>query len=213
VFHRKPTITSYRHHLPIKNITTSFSSKYRQPATQKENFSTSIMSTIPTDFDTAGIPLTAPLTGTLRYPATDLVELARLILTQYKTHLQSKEKAADEAGDEDASWEAVHSQEDIHEINWLIDRKRWKEDEEVRRGKKVPPGELQGLDDPKQPERCLLIIGANHKASFVYADAVKLRKETRGSPSAGSDWSNEDALLDFLVFLSAREHRGLFRTN
>jgi hypothetical protein len=41
--------------------------------------------------------------------------------------------------------------------------------------------------------------------------AVKLRKETRGDPpSEDPQWLKEDALLDFLLFLSKGSHRGLF---
>lgn len=59
-------------------------------------------------------------------------------------------------------------------------------------------------------ERALLNVGIQRKANYLFVDAVKLRKETRGQPSNGGNWDSEDTLLDFLVFLSQPEHKDLF---
>ena len=84
--------------------------------------------------------------------------------------------------------------------------------EELRRGEKMNPVDYRGIDDPKQPERALLSVGIHRKANYLFVYAVKLRKETRGQPVAsnGGNWDSEDALLDFLVFLSLPEHKDLF---
>ena len=153
------------------------------------------------------------LTATLRYPFDHLIALARLILVDYKAHLKAQETAADEAGNDDEFYEAFNNLGDIEEITWLLDREGWmKEDEAKGPGYSAFVGEkweVEALKDPKHAEKGLLTMGWNHKAEYVIPDAVALRKEKRGVPPEGS-WKNEDALLDFLVFLSKHDHRGLF---
>jgi hypothetical protein len=151
--------------------------------------------------------LSAPLNGTLRYPATALVTLTRRIITQYEKHLDWVESTAEDP-DSDERWDAIHEAPDIDSIYWNIDRERWTKIQQAR-GKKIPSEDLVGFDDPKLAEGNLLIIG-RLRHSDIFQKAIKLRRDTRGQPEAGKDWSNEDALLDFLQFLSITEHAGLF---
>jgi hypothetical protein len=148
--------------------------------------------------------------GTLQYPATQLVALARLILTQYESHLQVEFDAHNESDDDDATCDAGLILDDIHDLNYFVNLPRHVEMEELSYSKKINPADYPGLDDPKQPERALLNVGIHRKADYLFVDAIKLRKETRGQPSNGGNWDSEDALLDFLVFLSQPEHKDLF---
>ncbi|KIK02496.1 hypothetical protein K443DRAFT_677574, partial [Laccaria amethystina LaAM-08-1] len=159
------------------------------------------------------LALTAPLTATLRYPFDHLITLARLILVDYHAHLKAQETAADEAGDEDEVCNAYNNLSDVNEITWLLDRERWMKEDEPKGPYPESVGnewKVEALKDPRHAEKELLTMGWNHKAEYVIPDAVKLRKEKRGVPPEGS-WKNEDALLDFLVFLSKHDHSGLFR--
>lgn len=152
-----------------------------------------------------------PKSGTLQYPATQLVALARLILTQYESHLKVEFDAYNESDNDDATTcDAGLILDDIHLLNYLVNLPRYVGMEELRRGEKMNPVDYHGIDDPKQPERALLNVGIQRKANYLFVDAVKLRKETRGQPSNGGNWDSEDALLDFLVFLSQPEHKDLF---
>jgi len=151
-----------------------------------------------------------PKSGTLQYPATQLVALARLILTQYESHLKVEFDAYNESNDDDATCDAGLILDDIHMLNYLVNLPRYVEMEELRRGEKMNPVDYHGIDYPKQPERALLNVGIQRKANYLFVDAVKLRKETRREPSSGGNWDSEDALLDFLVFLSQPKHKDLF---
>ncbi|KIM44958.1 hypothetical protein M413DRAFT_367482 [Hebeloma cylindrosporum] len=151
-----------------------------------------------------------PKSGTLHcYPASQLVTLVRLILTQYESHLQVEYAASLEADEGEATTDAGLILEDIQEMYYFVDLPR---SEELRRGEKIRASEYRGIDDPKQPERALLNIGIYCRANYLFVDAVKFRKETRGQPSNGGNWDDdhEDALLNFLVFLSHPEHKDLF---
>ncbi|KIM44959.1 hypothetical protein M413DRAFT_9170 [Hebeloma cylindrosporum] len=153
-----------------------------------------------------------PKSGTLQYPATQLVALARLILTQYQSHLQAEGDARIESDDDkdDNDTDTFLILDDLHELNLLVNLPRHIEMENLRRVEKMDPSEYSDIDDPKQPERALLNVGINRKANYLFVDAVKFRKETRGQPSNDGNWDSEDALLDFLVFLSQPEHKDLF---
>ncbi|KAF8875875.1 hypothetical protein CPB84DRAFT_1796278 [Gymnopilus junonius] len=158
------------------------------------------------------LALAAPLTGTLRYPLDSLIQLGRLILLDYQSHLEAIEDAAAD----DKISEATESLADVKEVMWVLDRKRWKEEEEKARGGSFPEytenaKEMEALNDPRQAEKSLLIMGANHKAEYVIPAAVKLRRETRGELQVEGGWKNEDALLDLLEFISKNAHSGLFR--
>ncbi|KIM44971.1 hypothetical protein M413DRAFT_9178 [Hebeloma cylindrosporum] len=165
--------------------------------------------------------------GTLQYPATELVTLARLILMQYESYLQAKRDAYRlESVVDRSSCDAGLIMEDIWDLYYLVDRPRYVEREELLREEKLHPSVRSGIDDPKQPERALLHVGIKQKANYLFVDAVKFRKETRGQPSNDGNWDSEketrgqpsndgnwdseDALLDFLVFLSHPEHKDLF---
>ncbi|PPQ66312.1 hypothetical protein CVT26_011143 [Gymnopilus dilepis] len=161
------------------------------------------------------LALAAPLTGTLRYPLDSLISLGRLILVDYQAHLKAQETTANAADNDEAMWEATDSLNDVSEITWLLDRHRWKEEQEKARGGSFPEytenkEAMEDLNDPRQTEKSLLIMGGNHKAEYVIPAAIKLRREKRGEAPEGS-WKNEDALLDFLEFLSKNNHACLFR--
>lgn len=71
-----------------------------------------------------------PKSGTLQYPATQLVALARLILTQYESHLKVEFDAYNESDDDDATCDAGLILDDIHDLNYFVDRPRHVEMEE-----------------------------------------------------------------------------------
>ena len=62
--------------------------------------------------------------------------------------------------------------------------------------------------DPKVRMSVLLELGRIPKASFVVPEAVKLWRESRGAGVNGiENQENEDAQLDFLIFLSEKRGR------
>jgi len=154
----------------------------------------------------SGIP---PKNGTLKYPATQLVALARLILTEYETHVKAEYDAWNDA-DDDTETDAGLILDDIHLVNYVVNLPRYVEAEELRRGAKMHPVEYHGVDDPKQAEKALLGVGVQRKAKYVFENAVGFRKETRGQPTKGENWQTEDALIDFLLFLCEPEHKNMF---
>lgn len=95
-----------------------------------------------------------PKSGTLQYPATQLVALARLILTQYESHLKVEFDAYNESDNDDATTcDAGLILDDIHLLNYLVNLPRYVGMEELRRGEKMNPVDYHGIDDPKQPGR------------------------------------------------------------
>ena len=65
-----------------------------------------------------------PKSGTLQYPATQLVALARLILTQYESHLNVEFDAYNKSDDDDATCDAGLILDDIHMLNYLVNLPR-----------------------------------------------------------------------------------------
>ena len=68
--------------------------------------------------------------------------------------------------------------------------------------------ELAHRAEPKTRMSVLLELGRIPKASFVVPEAVKLWRESRGAGVNGTEnQQNEDAQLDFLIFLSEKRGR------
>ena len=62
--------------------------------------------------------------------------------------------------------------------------------------------------EPKTRMSILLELGRIPKASFVVPEAVKLWRESRGAGANNTEnQENEDAQLDFLIFLSEKRGR------
>ncbi|TDL22390.1 hypothetical protein BD410DRAFT_748639 [Rickenella mellea] len=154
----------------------------------------------------------APYSGTLRYPAAALLDLARSITRDLERHHRALLDAASEADNDDDYAEEVDNVVDLDGVMFTFDLLRYKARMETDNPNcKWEERHIQDFNDPNIGERGLITMGKAAKVEWVMGRAIARRKEVRGPPPASDpSWKNEDALLDFLEFLSRANHVGLF---
>ncbi|KIJ56970.1 hypothetical protein M422DRAFT_149032 [Sphaerobolus stellatus SS14] len=152
----------------------------------------------------------APFTGTLLYPRDALISLARTILhAKMEHHEQLRDKAKeadDEAEVEDQDYNIIDVDQCIINVDGPNYRAQAERDDPEKEWDDIT---LRHFEDPQALEKELLKMDG--KSEYVYKEAIQLRRDTREKPPARDPkWEKEDALLDFLQFLTLPGHGHLF---
>ncbi|TDL15483.1 hypothetical protein BD410DRAFT_108524 [Rickenella mellea] len=154
----------------------------------------------------------APYTGTIQYPLNALLLLARSIVKDLEQHHRTQLDAARAVNNEDEEADALDNLMDVDQTMFAIDRVAWRARVELDDpGHKWSDKEFQEFNDISVAEDGLLTLGRVPKSAWVLGQATERRKAHRGSPPESDPiWSKEDALIDFLMFLTNYNVAGLF---
>ncbi|CAO1615962.1 unnamed protein product [Parajaminaea phylloscopi] len=131
----------------------------------------------------------------VRIPGVAALELASCIVEALRLKLTTERLEQEEAGQEDAAPESLECLNDLGLTQHSIDPRQWVAN---KAGDGIPPD--QHADTTLKDRLTMLLkLGQAPKAQYVMADAVELRRATRGA----SETANEEDLLEFLLLLAS----------